>query len=225
LLQNPIIGHISFDISHLVIWLRVELKRTIIVLTVALLVLCSCQNGKQNRPTTNAESGRMQNANAQIGKDNMVLTISSTAFSNGGMIPAQYTCDGPDISPPLQWSGLPPGTKTLALIVDDPDAPAKTWVHWVVYDLPGSASGLPENIGPQEKLPGGGKQGTNDFKKIGYGGPCPPSGTHRYFFKLYALDTATSLKPGASKDELLKAIEGHVVAQGELVGKYKRQRQ
>jgi Raf kinase inhibitor-like YbhB/YbcL family protein len=159
----------------------------------------------------------------QIGKDNMTaVTISSTAFSNGSLIPSQYTCDGANISPPLQWSGLPPSTKALALIVDDPDAPAKTWVHWVLYDLPASTSGLSEDIKPQERLSGGGKQGTNDFKKIGYGGPCPPSGTHRYFFKLYVLDTETSLNPGATKDELLKAIEGHVVAQGELVGKYKR---
>ena len=197
--------------------------RTIIVSTLALLVLCSCQSAKQNPVTTNAETGRTTNNNVQIGKDNMTgVTISSTAFSNGSLIPPQYTCDGANISPPLQWSGLPPSTKALALIVDDPDAPAKTWVHWVLYDLPGSRSGLPENVRPQEKLPDGGKQGTNDFKKIGYGGPCPPSGTHRYFFKLYALDTETSLNPGATKDELLKAIEGHVVAQGELVGKYKR---
>ena len=197
--------------------------RTIIVSTLALLVLCSCQSAKQNPVTTNAETGRTTNNNVQIGKDNMTgVTISSTAFSHGSLIPPQYTCDGANISPPLQWSGLPPSTKALALIVDDPDAPAKTWVHWVLYDLPGSRSGLPENVRPQEKLPDGGKQGTNDFKKIGYGGPCPPSGTHRYFFKLYALDTETSLNPGATKDELLKAIEGHVVAQGELVGKYKR---
>ncbi len=152
----------------------------------------------------------------------MALTLISTAFSNGGMIPSQYTCDGSNISPPLQWSGVPASTKTVALIVDDPDAPAKTWVHWVIYDLPANKTQLPEGIKPQEKLAGGGKQGINDFKKIGYGGPCPPSGTHRYFFKLYALDIETSLNPGATKDELLKAIEGHVLAQGALVGKYKR---
>ena len=197
--------------------------RTTLLPLLVLLFLCSCQSARQHPATTNAETGRTTNNNVQIGKDNMkAVTISSTAFSNGSLIPSQYTCDGANISPPLQWSGLPPGTKALALIVDDPDAPAKTWVHWVVYDLPGSRSELPENVRPQEKLPDGGKQGTNDFKKIGYGGPCPPSGTHRYFFKLYALDTETSLNPGATKDELLKAIEGHVVAQGELVGKYKR---
>ena len=202
------------------------MRTSVFVSTFALLVLCSCQNADHNRATTeqtSPEAGRTPNNNVQNGKDNMTaLTISSTAFSNGGLIPSQYTCDGANISPPLQWSGLPPSTKAVALIVDDPDAPAKTWVHWVVYDLPGSRSELPENIRPQEKLPSGGKQGTNDFKKIGYGGPCPPSGTHRYFFKLYALDIESSLNPGATKDELLKAIEGHVLAQGELIGKYKR---
>jgi len=180
-----------------------------------LLFSCSCGSAKQNGTTTNADTGRTKN--------NMALAISSTAFSNGGMIPSRYTCDGANISPPLQWSGLPAGTKTVALIVDDPDAPAKTWVHWVVYDLPANTTQLPENIKPQENLAGGGKQGTNDFKKIGYGGPCPPSGTHRYFFKLYAVDIQTSLGPGATKDELLKTMESHVLAQGELVGKYKRQ--
>jgi len=179
-----------------------------------LLFSCSCHSAKQNGTTTNADTGRTKN--------NMALAISSTAFSNGGMIPSRYTCDGANISPPLQWSGLPAGTKTVALIVDDPDAPAKTWVHWVVYDLPANTTQLPENIKPQENLAGGGKQGTNDFKKIGYGGPCPPSGTHRYFFKLYAVDIQTSLGPGATKDELLKTMESHVLAQGELVGKYKR---
>jgi len=152
----------------------------------------------------------------------MALAISSTAFSNGGMIPSRYTCDGANISPPLQWSGLPAGTKTVALIVDDPDAPAKTWVHWVVYDLPANTTQLPENIKPQENIGGGGKNDTNDFKKIGYGGQCQQSGTHVYLFKLYAVDIQTSLGPGATKDELLKTMESHVMAQGELVGKYKR---
>ncbi len=170
--------------------------RTTLLPILVLLFSCSCHSAKQNGTTTNADTGRTEN--------NMALAISSTAFSNGGMIPSRYTCDGANISPPLQWSGLPAGTKTVALIVDDPDAPAKTWVHWVVYDLPANTTQLPENIKPQENLAGGGKQGTNDFKKIGYGGPCPPSGTHRYFFKLYAVDIQTSLGPGATKDELLK---------------------
>jgi Raf kinase inhibitor-like YbhB/YbcL family protein len=198
--------------------------RTLLPILV-LFFLCSCQNAKQNRATsdqTKAEPNSTKNNNMPTRKDNMTLTIGSTAFPNGGMIPAQYTCGGANISPPLQWSALPASTKALALIVDDPDAPARTWVHWVIYDLPANTTELPEEIKPQERLAAGGKQGTNDFKKIGYGGPCPPSGTHRYFFKLYALDTETSLGPGATKDELLKTIAGHVVAQGELIGKYKR---
>ena len=152
----------------------------------------------------------------------MELKLTSTAFNDGEMIPGKYTCDGANISPPLSWSGVPANAKTMALVCDDPDAPGKTWVHWVAYDLPTSTDSLPENVSKDEKLPGGSKQGTNDFKKIGYGGPCPPSGTHRYYFKVYALDAETSLSAGATKDQLLKAIDGHIVAQGQLTGKYKR---
>ena len=185
--------------------------RLICLSTLALLLLCACHNADRNHASP-----------GQTAQDKMTLTISSSAFANGGMIPSQYTCDGANISPPVQWSGLPAAAKTFAIIVDDPDAPAKTWVHWVVYDLPANTTQLTESIGQGKPLGSGGKQGTNDFKKIGYGGPCPPGGTHRYFFKLYAVDIETSLPPGATKDELLKAIEGHVVAQGELVGKYLR---
>ena len=152
----------------------------------------------------------------------MSIKVTSAAFNDGEMIPSKYTCDGANVSPPLSWSGVPANAKTLALICDDPDAPGKTWVHWVVYDLPASTSSLPENVSKEENLAAGGKQGTTDFKKIGYGGPCPPSGTHRYYFKIYALDVFTSLNPGATKDQLLKAMEGHIVAQGQLMGKYKR---
>src|SRR6266516_726015 len=144
-------------------------------------------------------------------EDKVGLKVTSTAFTEGQPIPKQYTCDGINISPPLEWSGVPKNAKTIAIICDDPDAPAGTWVHWVVYNLPADKIGLIENTPATETLPGGGMQGTNDFKKFGYGGPCPPSGTHRYFFKLYALDFATSLDVGATKDQLLKAIAGHVV--------------
>lgn len=149
------------------------------------------------------------------------ITVTSSAFKEGEAIPRQHTCDGINISPPLEWTATP-GAKTLAIICDDPDAPAGTWTHWLVYNLPASTIGLIENMPAQEKVAGGGMQGTNNFKKIGYGGPCPPSGTHRYFFKLYALDSELSLKPGATKDQLLKAIEGHVLAQGQLMGTYSR---
>ena len=150
------------------------------------------------------------------------MKITSAAFQDGGQIPSKYTCDGADVSQPLEWSGVPNGAKSLALICDDPDAPAKTWVHWVVYDLPATTTNLPEGLPLTERLATGGKQGKNDFGKIGYGGPCPPSGTHRYFFKLYAIDGETSLEPGATKEQVLKAIQGHILAQGELIGRYKR---
>lgn len=152
----------------------------------------------------------------------MTIKLTSTAFQDGGLIPARYTCDGPNVSPPLSWSGLPPGTKSLALVCEDPDAPGKTWTHWVVYGIPPTTMQMAEGIVHEETLSNGGKQGKNDFGKVGYGGPCPPSGTHRYFFKLSALDSETSLEPGATKDQLLGAIDGHVFAQGELMGKYKR---
>ena len=152
----------------------------------------------------------------------MTLKLTSTAFEEGGMIPSQYTCDGQNVSPPLAWSGVPEGTKTLALIADDPDAPRGTWVHWVVYNIPASEKGLAENAPARENLDSGARQGTNDFKKTGYGGPCPPSGTHRYFFKLYALDAELNLPPGATKDQLLKVMEGHTLAQGQLMARYKR---
>jgi len=153
----------------------------------------------------------------------MEIKITSSAFEEGGLIPAKYTCDGADVSPPLQWDAVPEGTKSVALICDDPDAPMGTWVHWALFNLPSDAKELAENIPAEETLPNGAKQGVNDFGRIGYGGPCPPGGTHRYFFKIYALDTEVGLEAGADKRQLLKAMEGHILEQGQLVGKYKRQ--
>jgi hypothetical protein len=155
----------------------------------------------------------------------MAFTLASSAFNPGEPIPRQHTCEGDDQSPPLRWSGVPAGTKGFALIVDDPDAPAGTWVHWVLYDIPGNTSELTAGIPPEESLPGGAKQGLNDFRKVGYGGPCPPPGKpHRYFFKLYALDSPTPLKPRMTKARVLRAIEGHVLGRAELMGTYKRSR-
>ena len=152
-----------------------------------------------------------------------VMQLTSTAFNEGGAIPARFTCDGSDASPALKWSGAPSGAKSLALIADDPDAPVGTWVHWVVYDLPVSANELPEDTPKSQYLPGGAKQGLNDFKRLGYGGPCPPPGKpHRYFFKLYALDALLELKPGANKKEVEHAMEKHILAQAQLMGTYKR---
>lgn len=152
----------------------------------------------------------------------MALKITSEAFKEGGMIPTQYTCDGPDLSPPLEWSGVPEGTKSLALICDDPDAPMGTWVHWVLYDLPPDIRNLPAGVPPDKTLEKGGTQGINDFRRYGYGGPCPPGGTHRYFFTLYALDTVLRQAPGLSKAKLLETMKKHVLAEGVLMGKYKR---
>jgi len=152
----------------------------------------------------------------------MDIKIESSAFDEGGIIPVKYTCDGEDVSPPLEWSGVPEGAKTLVLISDDPDAPMGTWVHWVLFNLPATVNNLPEDIPPVQTMENGAKQGMNDFRKIGYGGPCPPGGTHRYYFKIYALDTEIDLEAGATKPEVLRAMEGHILAQGQLMGRYSR---
>jgi Raf kinase inhibitor-like YbhB/YbcL family protein len=153
----------------------------------------------------------------------MALELKSTAFKNGETIPARYTCEGDDVSPPLAWDDIPPGVASFALIADDPDAPMGTWVHWVIYDIPADARNLPEGMKKAKALPSGAKQGMTDFRDIGYGGPSPPPGpVHRYFFKLYALDVIQELEPGLTKDGLLKAMEGHVLAEAELMGTFRR---
>ena len=150
------------------------------------------------------------------------MIIKSSVFTEGALIGARYTCDGENVSPPLSWSGAPEETQSFTLICDDPDAPAGDWVHWVFYDIPGSVSELSDKV-PGDKNPKiGGTQGANDFKKIGYGGPCPPGGTHRYYFKLYALDKELGMAPGASKHQVLAAMKGHVLAEAQLMGRYRR---
>ncbi len=153
-------------------------------------------------------------------------TLSSTAFAHQGAIPTKYTCEGADVSPPLTWIDLPSGTKSLALIVDDPDAPdpaapKMTWVHWVLYNLPPSVNGLPEGV---SALPPGTQQGMNDWRRTGYGGPCPPIGRHRYFHKLYALDTVLPDLGRPTKVILEKTMSGHILGQAELVGTYQKRR-
>lgn len=150
------------------------------------------------------------------------MELKSSAFEAGGAIPAKYTCEGPDVSPPLSWSDVPTGTKILALIMDDPDAPMGTWVHWVAWNIPATARSLDEDIPKRDTLANGMKQGTTDFRRIGYGGPCPPSGTHRYFFKLYALDTTLNLPNSTTKKDLERAMQGHILKQAELMGTYRR---
>jgi Raf kinase inhibitor-like YbhB/YbcL family protein len=152
------------------------------------------------------------------------MKLESSAFAANGLIPPKYTCDGQNISPPIQWDQPPAETQSFALIVDDPDAPGRTFVHWVVYDIPAVVCELPQQVPTQKTLANGSIQGKNDFGKFGYGGPCPPSGTHRYFFKLYALDKTLGLAEGATKDKVLAAMEGHILASVELIGRYSRQR-
>ncbi|MDD5011748.1 MAG: YbhB/YbcL family Raf kinase inhibitor-like protein [Phycisphaerae bacterium] len=153
----------------------------------------------------------------------MAFTITSPVFEEGGIIPAKYTCDGQNISPPLQWTGAPKGTKSFALISDDPDAPIGIWVHWIIWNIPAEANQLPENIPQVEKLQDGSMQGLNSYPHCGYSGPCPPSGTHRYYFKLYALDTMLDLSAESTNKDLLKAMKNNILAQTSIMGKYQRQ--
>jgi Raf kinase inhibitor-like YbhB/YbcL family protein len=159
-------------------------------------------------------------------EDAMSLNLHSPAFAHHGAMPSRFTCDGAGISPALQWSGVPAGAKSMAMIVDDPDAPdpaapQRTWVHWVLYDLPPTADGLPEQVS-MAQLPAGTREGRNDWKKTGYGAACPPKGRHRYVFKLYALDRVLPDLQQPDKAQLLKAMEGHVLAHAELIGTYQR---
>lgn len=190
-------------------------KAVIIVGALAALNM-SCAN--------RSPSSRPQNAPEKTKEEKPAFKLISRAFQEGEAIPATYTCDGVNVSPPLEWTGVPANTETIAIIADDPDAPGGTWVHWVLYDLPAINIGMVENLPATAKLAAGGFHGTNDFQKVGYGGPCPPSGTHRYFFKVYAIDGELGLKPGATKAELLKAMDGHTLAQAQLMGTYIRSR-
>jgi len=153
----------------------------------------------------------------------MSLTISSPSFTNRGAIPKKFTCDGGDLSPQLSWTDSPDGTKSFALLVDDPDAPVGNWNHWAMWNSPAKLRSLPEGLSKNAHLPDGSEQGMNDFHKPGYNGPCPPAGKpHRYFFKLFALDTKLALKGEAGKPELEAAMKGHTLAQAEWMGTYKR---
>lgn len=153
----------------------------------------------------------------------MDFRLNSPSFPNGGILAKKFTCDGADASPEMHWTEPPGGTRSLALIVDDPDAPAGTWVHWVLYELAGETRQLAEGAGKNRRLPRGAREGRNDFGKIGYNGPCPPKGDfHRYFFKLYALGKETGLPPGASKSDLEHAMQSSILARAEIIGRYRR---
>ena len=194
------------------------MQRMLAASNLALLVLLSmgCAGSRQpSPPPPNANRGD---------KDMSGMKLTSTAFKEGEPIPRAYTCDGPNVSPALEWSGVPKSAKTLAIICDDPDAPSGTWVHWVLYNLPAENIGLVENTPATESLRAGGFQGKNDFEKIGYGGPCPPSGTHRYNFKIFALDRDLDLVAGSKRAQLDAAMKGHILAQGQLMGRYSKQK-
>ena len=184
------------------------MRKFILVLLGVMTILCSCKSDKTIKPET--------------GGDKMELKVMSSAFEDKGMIPSKYTCDGEDVSPAIVWENVPKGTKSIALISDDPDAPMGTWVHWVLFNLPGDSNGLGENVPGTETLQTGGIQGLNSWGRTGYGGPCPPSGTHRYFFKVYALDAMLNLDSKAKKEDLLRGMAMHILAEGQIMGKYKR---
>ncbi len=173
-------------------------------------------------PADSAEKEKTKTTERK-GESDMSFELTSPAFENGDTIPEKYTGDGGDLSPPLRWTDPPEGTQSFALISDDPDAPVGTWVHWVIYGIPRTERELSEGVRDAKTLDNGARQGKNSWPKIGYGGPAPPPGKpHRYYFKLYALDTELALGPGATKEALLRAMEGHILAEAELLGKYGR---
>jgi Raf kinase inhibitor-like YbhB/YbcL family protein len=184
------------------------------ILLLAVIFLSACA------PSTAAPETEISDPLAM--EDAMTLELTSPAFAQGQPIPVKYTCKGEDISPALAWGDPPAGTQSFALIMDDPDAPVGTWVHWVLFNIPASARGLPEAFPADASLPDGSLSGKNSWGRTGYGGPCPPSGTHRYFFKLYALDETLAINPGADKGELEKAMVGHILASAELMGTFSK---
>jgi hypothetical protein len=195
---------------------------TLIFTSAVLLLSCSCSGpGSSGRSITRVSV--ISFYSELEGGVAMAFALQSTAFLNGGEIPRKYTCDGADLSPALSWDNVPAGTHSLALIADDPDAPVGTWTHWIIWNIPAQAAGLPESVPKVEVLDDGARQGTNDFRRIGYGGPCPPPGKpHRYFFKLFALDAKLDVKAGAGRKELEPAMKGHVLGQAQWMGTYRR---
>lgn len=188
--------------------LRKNMLSSFLLITLVLIINACSTSPEANKAVVKGSGATME--------------LTSLAFQNGGAIPAEYSADGADISPALKWEIPPDGTKSFALICDDPDAPMGTWVHWVVFDLPPDILELPKGIPPGPEVAGGGNQGQNDSGNNGYSGPAPPSGTHRYFFKLYALDTILTLPTSTQKKDLEKAMEGHIIASSELMGTYTR---
>jgi Raf kinase inhibitor-like YbhB/YbcL family protein len=200
-------------------------RASIVAWAVALICLCAgCNSPGEMMDGADAGGSSPPLETPVPSGTETVFNLTSPAFENGASIPARFTCEGDDTSPPLSWSGLPESAASLALEVEDPDAPSGIWIHWIAYNLPLEINGLPGEIGEQPNLGGLGKSGLNSWGETEYGGPCPPSGTHRYFFHLYALDQPLDLSGGASHSELHRAMEGHIIAEATLLGTYSKSR-
>jgi Raf kinase inhibitor-like YbhB/YbcL family protein len=206
--------------SSRLVWVN---QLVLICLTGLVLAVGGCGPCSTSTPLPEASAPTSAPQEEAKGGQEMAFELTSTAFVHEESIPSKYTCDGDNVSPPLHRSDPPEGTLSLALIMDDPDAPGDTWVHWILYNLPSGVYTLPENISSDDDLPYDSHHGENSWGRMDYGGPCPPSGVHRYFFKLYALDVMLDLDAGATKEQLLQAMEGHILAQTELMGTYTRQ--
>jgi Raf kinase inhibitor-like YbhB/YbcL family protein len=191
------------------------MQKANVIFFLLLVLFLSCQNKDSGTPQKEKNTNKEERKISE-------MKLTSSAFVEGGIIPFKYTCDGQNISPQLFWTGVPAGTVSIALLCDDPDAPVGDWVHWIIYNIPPYSGELKENIPEGKVLDSGIKQGINDFRKNGYGGPCPPGDMHRYFFKLYALDIMLEPDPGMNKAMLLKAINAHILGEAQLMGKYKR---
>jgi len=192
----------------------------IAILAVLVLLSAACACGEKRDESDSVENNTVES----VEEATMAIELTSVAFEEGDTIPTKYTCDGENISPPLAWGNVPPGTHSLAIICDDPDAPSKTWVHWVLFNIPQEATRLPEGIANAEILNNHARHGVNDFGKYGYGGPCPPSGTHRYVFKIFALDSKLNLTGKVSKQQIETAMQGHILGGGQLIGVYSREK-
>jgi len=207
------------------------MRRLTVILALCVLpvALIACKGAKQQQPsgtaTTPGAMGAQDTAasghNKAGGMAMGAITVTSTAFTDGTTIPKQYTCEGKDMSPPLSWSGVPSSAKTVAMILDDPDAPMGTWTHWVIWNIPATTTTLSEGMAKDASVSGGIRQGKNSWPKTGYNGPCPPPGkAHRYYFTLYALDTSLSIPDSSNRSQLEAAMKGHILAQGQLLGMY-----
>jgi Raf kinase inhibitor-like YbhB/YbcL family protein len=191
----------------------------ITLVCLVVLNVLHCQN-PQNPKSSSAMDNKKTDLKNEAGNKSHII-LKSNSFTEGGMIPQKFTCQGIDISPQLSWENIPAETKSIAIICDDPDAPGGIFVHWVIFNIPSKLKGLAESLPKERILSTGAKQGENDFGRIGYGGPCPPA-LHRYFFKIYALNAELKLEPGIEKNDLIRAMEGHILAQGQLMGKYQK---